>query len=140
MGTPIPPPIIVPPADPGGACGNCWGVGKIFGDGDTPDEIWLNFSGINKGPNWVIADGDPIEGLFQLLQVMIAPCSYLATEIDWLIDCTFESDDTTVGVLAATGPIVFQAFGNEACEVFVENKTDDHFTGGSCLLIIPEVN
>ncbi len=139
MGIRIPPPIIVPPSNAGDACSNCWGNGKVFGDGGTPDEIWLNFSGINKGPNWIEADGEPIEGLFQLLQTVPLPCAYLASEIDWIIDCTFEADDTTVGVLAATGPIVFQAFDNEACEVFVMNETDDHFTGGSCLIIIPEV-
>lgn len=139
MGIPIDPPIIVPPAGSGDNCLNCWGTGKIFGDGDTPDEIWLEFSGIQKGPNWVPADGEAIDGLFQLLQVPFSPCAYLASEIDWLIDCTFENNDTTVGVLAATGPIVFQAFSNEKCEVFVSNKTDDHFTSGSCLIIIPEV-
>ena len=139
MGTRIPRRPTVDPVVAGNACSNCWGVGKPFGIGDTPEFVFLTFSGVNKGPNWILADGDPIDGDFLMTQDAIFPCVYFGSDADFLLDLEFKIADTEIGVLAATGPIAFQAFGNDPCELFVENKNDDHFTGGSVVITLPAI-
>lgn len=46
MGTPL------PPNEPGDPCGTCWGIGKAFGDGDTPKFIKMKFSDFLPGEFW----------------------------------------------------------------------------------------
>jgi hypothetical protein len=77
MGTPIIPPID-PPDVPEGDDGLCWGLGQPFGDGPTPSIIYAKFSGILKGPNWVAARGEPLNGTYQLNQRLTDPDVYEA--------------------------------------------------------------
>lgn len=63
MGTPLIPP------EAGDACALCWGLpGSEFGAGDTPLQITLSISGVQKGSGWAPFFGEPINGTFLLIQ------------------------------------------------------------------------
>lgn len=139
MGIRIPPPIVVPPADAGDACSICWGVGKDFGDGDTPDHIWVNFSGINKGPNWTAPNGDPLDGFFMLDQNISFPCLFEATAGIFFMSVDFRPDDVLVFAFDNLLVDHFRGTSDDKCEIFVLSVEDNKFTAGSALIIIPEV-
>jgi hypothetical protein len=139
MGTRIPGPIILPPVFPGSPCPVCWGEGKAFGDGDTPESIVLSFSGISKGPNWVLGDGEPIDGKIECFQA-IGPCNYQKPFFTPTIDLFWTDFNTSVSVLdSSLGIAHFFAVSPNLCESLLLNELDDHFAGGSCKVIIPGV-
>lgn len=139
MGTPIGDPSVPGTADAGASCSNCWGSGKPFGDGDTPDKIKISLSGINKGPNWTSLYGDPLEGEFELEQVGVLPCTFSLLDPPIGIKVEFKASETEVFVENLGISIYFSAVSATACDTFMLNEENDIFTGGSALLLIPEV-
>jgi hypothetical protein len=139
MGTRIPPPIVVEPADAGDACSVCWGFGKDFGDGDTPDHIVVNFSGIQKADDWREIDGDPLDGIFILDQDENAPCFFLTVVDDVTIFVQYSNGNTEIDAEHFLVGPKFTASIDEECLIFVPNDLTTRFENGSCLIIIPEV-
>jgi len=138
MGEPIPPPPFVPPTNAGFPCAVCWGTGKPFGDGETPDEIVIVVSGISKGPNWVPGDGEPIEGTFTIPQ--FTACDYRdpffplgGFRIAFLVENTsvlWRFDEITAYFAGVTA---------NPCETIVSSVLVDHFQGGTARIYIPEI-
>jgi len=138
MGTPIPDPPIVPPVVPGVDCSVCWGVGKEFGVGDTPESINVTFSGINKTPVWIPASGEPLEGTFTLDQVVGLPCRFNTTVGGFFMQVTFESVYTVVFAYDALITPHFFAGDGGLCSLAIYSNLNAQFTGGSAVIVLPE--
>lgn len=139
MGIIIHPPDVPPPVGVGVGCSNCWGVGKTFGDGDTPDSITAIFSGVQQAPGWVPTDGPGIDGIFVLDQVGGQPCLYRFSGPDYLIEIQFGAFETNVNAIWQAIITPFVCTDNTACEVFCPNQQTTPFKEGSCMIIIPEI-
>ena len=117
----------------------CWGFGKPFGDGDTPDQIILSVSGVNKGPGWLPSDPDPINGVFTLLQIFGSPglFRFIGGDVVAFVLWTVSQSVCVVSDLA----FVNTFSGGEAipCLVDFENALTDKFVGGTAVVTIPEI-
>lgn len=140
MGTRYPPPEIPPDVPAGTDCGNCWGVGKPFGDGDTPSTITATFSGINEADDWVPANGPGIDGEFILTQVGGQPCLFRFLDADYLIECTFFAAMTIISVIWQTIITPFVGITNEPCDIWLYNDQVNAFVDGTCQIAIPGVD
>lgn len=138
MGTPIPEPGPVDPVAPGELCDVCWGFDKEFGAVPTPSSITVEFDGIAKGPNWQPSDGDPPEGSFDLSQNLdFGPCFFtirgdINVEVSFGLAITFVFGSKTGG---------FQFFSVQhdgICATVMSSTLNDHFTGGTATVTIPE--
>lgn len=139
MGFRIPPPPTPNPVPAGNACTNCWGSGKPFGDGSTPDQIVVSVSGIVHGPNWIPANGEAPEGEFVADQLPGTPCQYLYNPgAGFDIEIKFLVATTTASIFIPFGIIYFSGVVG-VCETFLENTENDRFTGGSVKITIPKV-
>ncbi len=142
MGRIIPPPDILPPpfgpVPDGMDCINCWGIGKPFGDGDTPEQIQITFSGVNKGPTWAPADGEEIDGTFALAQFAVG-CAYRNVGGDHFIQVIFQAGRTTVSGHSTTGRSAFAADIFTPCLTDFVNEAAGNFQDGSAIIVIPEV-
>lgn len=59
---------VPPPPDPGDDCLACWPAGE------TPEKVYVHFTGIKIGATWVPGLGEPPNQVWTLLQA--APCSW----------------------------------------------------------------
>lgn len=140
MGTPIPPPGPVDPVAPGFDCVSCWGFEKPFGNVETPSSIDVEFDGIAKGPNWIPADGDAPEGSFTLPQFDEGfPCLF-EDENAFNISIGFLEGSTSVQASKSGGNSFFSTVTNQPCMTVIANDLDDHFTGGTATITIPETD
>lgn len=139
MGIPVTPPIVPDPVGAGSLCNTCWGTGRTFGDGPTPDSIFINVSGINKGPSWTPFVGEPPNGRFQIPQLIGLPCFYVlpAPPIRWAI--IFGNIFTLASGDFQPGARFFFGETEDLCGVTMLNQTLDPFVGGSMVVEIPEV-
>jgi len=139
MGTIIPPPISPPPVVAGDRCPTCWGVGKTFGDTDTPKYIQFQVSGINKGPNWIEGHGEPPEGTFMLIQDQSDACYYRdvfdGTTYEWF----WRGVETFARIEQPCEVYSFFADLSEKCSLRIENQLVSRFIGGSILVTLPAV-
>lgn len=135
----IPNPIEVEAVAAGDACSICWGPGKPFGDGDTPESITVNFSGINKGSTWSDGDGEPISGEFIIPQVVGIACQYVDNIGDDEVSILFDTVFTLVNVIRFGFVNQFTGISDDACGTFIFNTESGKFEGGSCEIFIPEV-
>lgn len=140
MGIPIPPIFVPPVAVAGNSCPICWGSGKPFGDGPTPEKIYITFSGINKGPNWTSHNGEPKNESYELGQVGVLPCTFSVLDAPIGIKVEFRAGQTEIFFEDLGISIYFSAVVGASCQTFIFNEEADIFTGGSCVLYIPEVN
>ena len=138
MGTPIPRLITPDPVAAGDDCTTCWGAGKTFGDIDTPESISITLSGINKTDLWVEGNPEPPNGE-HLLDQTVEPCYYFFISGEFGFQVQFQSDDTFVQVEAFGIGDVFIGFAGDICQTTVMNEVDTKYTGGSCVITIPEV-
>lgn len=139
MGTPIPPPTDPPPVSPGSACSVCWGSGKPFGDGDTPDQIFLSLSGIDKGPLWHGGLPEPPNGEFVLTQRIGSPCIF-DTPIGLIAyNVGFFPTLTAVSILTIGPTYIFNGQDLIVCDTFLLNMITDYYVNGSALITIPEI-
>lgn len=128
----------VPAGDP---CGICWGLGKPFGGGDTPESIEVTFEGIEKGPGWIPGNGEPIDGTFTLDQLAASPCEF--TDIPappFGIFVNFLNGITQVGGVSDTGFPSFFRSTNVSCSTVFANQLVNRFINGSAVIRIPEVS
>lgn len=138
MGTIIPPPAGPPPPQPPGlACVNCWGPGKPFGDGDTPEVIFVSISGVEKGPTWDPGDGEPVNGDFIVPQFMVG-CAYVLFDPDFRVQVLYDVGDTNIGVINEMGKNGFTAHVATPCVTVADNENLGDFVNGSMVITIPE--
>lgn len=138
MPTLIPELITVDAVAAGDACSVCWGAGKPFGDGDTPESIVLNFSGINKGPSWSTGDPEPLSGEIELPQNPSVPCNFSDLIGTVGYEFTFLAGTTALSVDDG-GTDLFVALVVGACSITLFNELTTMFVGGTCQVFIPEV-
>jgi len=140
MGTRIPPPFDPPESPAGSACALCWGTGKPLGPGDTPQYIYVQLSGINKGPDWFSALGEPMSGDFQLEQVPGEPCHYEVVVGANTIRVWFHSPFTESLVEAAGSIDMLIGTAESLCGLFILNTASGFFEGGSMLIYSGDVS
>ena len=142
MGIKIPPPWIYPPppdpVPPGDPCTNCWGTGKTFGDGDTPSKIQVTFAGIRKGPNWTSGCQDPFAGTLDVEQYP-GGCSFSGWFAGFIFELQWSPVATYILLIDSDSNRHFEHNFYEACSLFVPNDLDDIYSGGSALIVLPEV-
>lgn len=138
MGTRIPEIVPTPPVPPGEPCPFCWGEDKEFGNVPTPSTVSINFSGISKGPNWQAADGEPPEGDFDVPQnVEEGPCNFhIRTDID--IELNYAPTSTLLFGSKVGGFGFFFSIHEEECINVLSSSLDDHFSGGTAVVTLPE--
>lgn len=139
MGTPVPPPIVPDPVGAGDDYIECWGIGKPFGDDDTPGQVTASVSGINKGPAWFSGDGEPQNGVFTLTQSIILPNVFNMFTATHGFSLAFSTPISSFVIFNIA--LAFQ-FLNEVgfpCPILFQNQITDKFVGGSVLITIPEV-
>jgi len=136
MGTPP----AVPPVAAGDLCPFCWGPGKTFGPEGTPESIIVNFSGIEKGPDWIPALGEPIDGTFEVTQDLVLPCKFTGPGVGGSgISLTFGVGVTSMTAETSLGNTCFVRAA-AACRTVVGNEgVFTLFIGGTATIIIPEV-
>lgn len=138
MGTLIPQPIIPDPVAAGNDCTICWGLDKPFGNGNTPESIVVNFSGIQKGPTWGVSDDLPINGKFTLTQI-VDPKEYQLVDSGIGFAVIFLVDSTRIILRKIGFYDIFNGVTINACETLVYNYLNTRYINGSCLITIPEV-
>ncbi len=139
MGTIIPPPFFEPPTGSGVLCSSCWGPAKEFGDIDTPEFITVIVSGINKGPNWVLADGEPPNSLYVIEQVVPAlPCLFAFIDGGFVVDVRWQPSQVVAFIQVGSFEFAFSGSTANPCEQFVLSNLDDHFTGGTMAIFVED--
>lgn len=126
----------VPAGDP---CTVCWGNGKPFGVGETPESVTVVIADVEKGPGWMAGDGEPPNGTFELAQNPVSPCRYQFSDDDYFIEWLTLGRGSLVGV--TNKPSTVQSFlGRRApCQTFYENEIVDKFIGGTATIFIPPI-
>lgn len=118
-------------------CAVCWGEGKPFGVGDTPDIIMVQIWGITKSEFWEQGDGEPCNGVFCIPQH--SACSW---------NVFLSNPQRTLSFLSAKTQLAMSAIGNlgvcflynsaPICNIDVmENEsTNPNFEGGFAQITI----
>jgi len=103
MGTPL------EPNEPGASCGNCWGIGKDFGDEPTPQVIQLRLTSLLPGDYW---DEEFEQFLLttHYLEQTASPCHYQIESSGFRFVVIFLSSQTVVQVVHL--PTARQVFDN----------------------------
>lgn len=139
MGTPVPPPPVLPiPSPIGNPCTTCWGTGKPFGDGDTPVLMTAKVSGINKGPFWDPSAGEPPNGAITLTQTA-SPCFYRLITAEHTYLLTWTSVLSRFTIELPSSQLVFAGTVLSICENFFLNVIGFQFIGGSVQVRIRRV-
>lgn len=138
MGTEIPGPVVTGDVPRGNACVVCWGPGKPFGDGDTPSIIIVRISGVNKADDWVPADGEPINGEFEIPQSFIISCLYELQVGFGRVAVLFRPGDTDVSAENDQGRFPFAGQSVDPCGTEISNDVVSGFTSGTAFITIPE--
>lgn len=138
MGKPIPPPIVPVPVPPGTLCTTCWGSGKPFGDGDTPESVTASISGINKSIFWDPSSGEPPNGVVILEQTGVGSCSFSKITASHTFLLTWSSILSRFTIRLPASELVFFDTILNICKTSFENVGTFAFTGGTVEIIIPE--
>lgn len=139
MGTPIPDPIEPPDSGTGNPCSICWGVGKPFGDVDTPTTVLIRVSGVNKGPNWTAANGEPVNGDFNCEQVPGFPCTWQAVGVGFNVVYSYSGGITSATVVNEKGNGVFAGQNLSPCELSLGNQLTSIFELGTVEVVLGEI-
>lgn len=138
MPTRITKPDDLPDVPAGVACVNCWGFGKPFGSGSTPESIELTVEGVVPGPLWVPGNGSLPDGTYTLDQLGGAPCFYEANPLLMVsLFVRFNADNTFIELYSTTFVLAFQSLGGSPCSTVRSNQLDDFFMGGTVTIRIP---
>ncbi len=138
MAKPIPDLFVPEPVPAGDPVGLCWGPDKPFGDLETPESIFVVFSGILKGPNWLPGDALPPNGTYQLPQDPGVPVRF---EIPgaFSITVTFAVTETAlIGRINPAPDLFFSAEPASQCVIKFVNEENDVYTGGTGYIYIPK--
>ena len=139
MGTIIPSPVNPGTSPAGSACALCWGIGKPFGDGDTPETVTVSVSGVNKAPGWIAADGEPFNGVAVLSQDLPDACIYHLIQGNYIFDLFWDGGNTEFEVQQVVGAPCFVGLDSSPCILALDNIPSTAFTGGSVKIILPEL-
>lgn len=136
MGTPP----ILPPVPAGDHCSVCWGVGKVFGSDSTPNSVEITFENIQKGPDWIPALGEPIDGTFTVLQDVSNPCIFRTTSgpINSVF-IFFGVGSTGISGTSSTGGTSFAGAAGECALVIGNAGVFTLFEGGTATIRIPVI-
>lgn len=137
MGTKIPIPIPPPPVSGGELCNICWGPGGPFAPGPTPIELNVNVTGVEKGPNWQLADGEPPAGDFVLIQTVPALPCFFRKNTSPTLRLVFGNFETSLFGQVLNGQTWFSGLVASTCQTVIANSINDHFTGGTAVVTIP---
>lgn len=140
---PPPPPVIppdLPPVPAGDACTICWGDGKPFGVGETPESITVVVQDIKKGPAWMPIHGEPPNGTYELMQDGANSCRFVFEDDDFLI--IFFSFAATGAFAVQNKPTMVFSFLTIgiACQTFYENSVVTEFVNGTTTIFIPPIS
>lgn len=140
---PPPPPVIppdLPPVPAGDACNTCWGNGKPFGVGETPESITVVIQDVKKGPDWMAADGEPPDGTFELSQLSEFPCFFQGITASLVMTLLWDIGGSAMGVVnLPSGTPSFFGFGVE-CKTVFNNSLNAEFTNGTVTVFIPTIS
>lgn len=139
MGTPIPIPFIPPPAGQGNDFPLCWGSGKPFGDGDTPDHVFASVSGVNKGSVWFEGAPEPPNGEFVLSQVAGQPGVFRFVGVGIIVAVGWRVLESSFVITQFLPQFSFVGDTFEACPIVFVNHIDDVFVGGTAAITVPRV-
>jgi hypothetical protein len=116
----------------------CWGVGKEFGDGETPSKVYISISGIEKGPGWSTGDGEPLDGDYTLYQNLSYPCHFRFWETPISITWSNLTSVSEVFVNNGEGVSCFHGHSDQ-CDIMIYNDLSNRFINGTCFVTIPEI-
>jgi len=139
MGTEIPDPPVIPPVAPGTACPLCWGSNNYFGPGETPSSLMIRFSGIEKGPNWNISDGEPPNRDYIVVQSSLYPCQFVLGSIDVVINLTYGHVQSSLALETPSGVFAFVQNHAYICAEIFYNQYVNQFQGGTGLVMPPDI-
>jgi hypothetical protein len=138
MGTPIIPPVDADPVPAGELCTQCWGIGEKFGNIETPSSVVATIFGMEKADNWREGQGEPLDGDYTLEQRDGDPCIFDMDNDSGGIVWSVYGSQTYVFATNIENYSCFSG-GADECELLIMNGFDNRFTGGSCLITIPEI-
>jgi len=140
MGTPIPRLPPTEPVPPGNPCNNCWGEGGYFEIPETPSEIEISFSGIQKGEQWESWMVEPFNNVYTLEQSGWSNCTFVTYNQNWEISVEFRADETAVFIVRVNPYVVmFRSYSISRCILFLLNEEDRAFKSGTALITVPVV-
>ena len=141
MGTPIEPPLVIDPVSAGDPCKIGWGVGKKFGDDDTPESIAVNFSGMNSD-SIPPATMNFLNDAFVLHQKEFSPCVYDLLVSGYFFEIRWQASDSRCLLIAdygGLGAILFVEFTTQVAQTEFSNQAVLNPLGGTAYVHIPEV-
>lgn len=139
MSTRITEPEQLEPVAAGSDCSVCWGIDKPFGDGGTPEKIFVILENIEKGPNWNAFFGEPPNGEYECSQGVSFPCQFLSPVVPGAkVTVLFSSGQTDISVITGLSFPVFTRTASQECLTVLGNEEDNLFTGGTATIRIPE--
>ena len=140
MGTRVPVPVEPPPVAAGSACPVCWGSGKQFGDGDTPDQIIASISGVVYVGHKPALFPDFPNGIWTLTQIVGSSCSFRNITPDYAMLVRWDSDRSTFLIFESVEGFIMNIVEMVTCvtEFFNDDFGPTFF--GSVFITIPEVD
>jgi len=130
--------IIIPPHIDGTHCSVCWDPGYAFENKVTPKYITIEIIGVEKGPGWTAADGEPINGTFQLIQTSTLPCTWTDTGIfPYKIRWGVSSVGASMTIYSTTGAVMFTTGALARCALTGNNLQNWKFVNGSFVVTLP---
>ena len=140
MGTPIIPPVDPDPSPASTKCVECWGVGKDFGNLETPIYMQVTFAGMQKGQNWIAAAGEPSDGTLRLRQSPFVPCLWTLVVGDNEYALYLFSAETKVRIIRNGLFNSYMLVSSEGCSSFLVNDVDNYFKDGTVEIVVPEIS
>ena len=127
MGTPA------PIENPGDQCSLCWGPNKTYPGTATPLYITVEFAGIEKGPIWVAAAGEPLNGRYTVEQVIGGPCEWFFFEAGVVyLEVGYAFTKLRSQISNTAGYVQFIGLSVDDCGKECSNFGTGWFIGGTC--------
>lgn len=138
MAKPIPDLFVPDPVPAGDPAGICWGAGEPFGDLETPESVFVVFSGILRGPNWLAGDAEPPNGTFEVPQDP-GTAEIFRLGGAFSISLSFGLVQTSLsGRINPAPDLFFEADVVDQCVIKFINEVNDVYVGGSGYVYIPK--
>lgn len=126
----------VPAGDP---CTICWGNGKPFGPGETPNKVTIVIEGVEKGPGWTSGMGEPPNGTFILTQHVVSSCLFLFENDDFILRWSTGARQPLFQITQKPSSEISFLTPAIPCRTFYENTITDSFVGGTATIFIPPI-
>lgn len=120
----------------GDDCLTCYGAGA------TPLHYYVMFVGIEKGDNWILGDGEPPNGLYDITQHPVNPCSWFLVVVGGVrVYYTTEPGQTILQLIYRHPLFAFVSNNPVACSRWHANDLNNpagvHFWGGFGYVFTP---